>query len=186
MMKYARIPMAMFVGLALLAVAGCSSGNHSSDTEAEVFLSQDITQGPADQNVNSQVDVTIGSMTINSHFKNPSSSPAGSQADVTLTDWVITPSRSDGGTVASPVWRNYYSVYVPQGGSATLQNYRIFPSEYYRQPPLNQLFPENGGIDKETGKTNIRQRLQVAVYGKTVAGKSVSLSFPVDVNFFYQ
>jgi hypothetical protein len=186
MMKYARFPMAIVVALGLLAVAGCSSGNHVSDSEAEVFLSPDITQGHADVNVNTQVDVTIPSMTINSHFKSAGSAPAGNQADVTLTEWVVTPSRSDGGTVASPSWRNYYSVYVPQGGSANLQNYRIFPAEYFRLAPLNQLFPENGGVDKETGKTNIRQRLDIAVYGQTVAGKKVSVTFSVDVNFFYQ
>ena len=38
-------------------------------------------------------------------------------------------------------------------------------------PPLNQLFPENGGFDKETGKHNIRQRLHIEIFGKTVAGK---------------
>ena len=185
-MKCARFPMATLLGLVLLAGLSCSAGNHSSDTEAEVFLSVTISAGPADQNVNSLADVIIPSFTINSHWKAPGAISTGSQADAYLTEWVITPTRSDGGTAASPVWRNFYNVYVPQGGTASLQNYRIFPFEYFRQPPLNQLFPENGGIDKETGKTNIRQRLQVEVYGKTVAGKSIVCSFPVDVNFIYQ
>ncbi len=186
MMKYARYAMATLLGLTLVAVMGCSSGNNTSDSEAEVFLTPNISTGPAEQNVGQLADVTIPSLTINSRFKAPGSAVSGNQCDVTLTDWVITPSRSDGGTVASPQWRNYYVVYVPQGGSASVNNYRIFPQEFYRQAPLNQLFPENGGIDKETGKTNIRQRLLVEVYGKTVAGKAVSLSFPVDVMFYFQ
>jgi hypothetical protein len=186
MMKYSRFLMATLLGLALLALLACSSGNHSSDTEAEVFLTPNITTGPSDQNVNSLDDLTIPAVTITSRFKSAGPAPTGNQADVYLTDWVVTPSRSDGGTIASPVWRNYYLAYVPQGGAASLNNYRILPAEFYRQAPLNQLFPENGGIDKETGATSIRQRLQVEAFGKTVAGKKVSVSFPVDVRFFYQ
>ena len=188
-MRHTRFPMATFLGLALLAMLGCSSGNHSADDEAEIFLTVDITQGPADVNLNAlppgAADVTIPSFTIRSRYKSPGTPPNTNQTDCYLTDWVITPSRSDGGTAASPVWRNYYNVHVPGGGTASLANYRIFPSEYYRQAPLDQLYPENGGIDKETGKTNIRQRLQVEVYGKTVAGKRVVCSFPVDLNFYY-
>jgi len=87
--------------------------------------------------------------------------------------------------VASRQWRNFYNVYVPANGTANLQNYRIFPGEYFRETPLAQLFPENGGYDSETGKRNIRQKLQVDVYGTTLAGERVVLSFPLDLNFFY-
>jgi hypothetical protein len=172
----------LLVGLG--AGLSCSGGNHSTDDPAEVYFSVDISQGPADQNVSSTADLTIPNFSISSHAKSPTTT-IGHQQDTYFTEWVVTPSRSDGGTVASPVWRNYYNVFVPGGGNASLANYRIFPAEYYRQPPLNQLFPENGGIDRETGKSNIRQRLQVSLYGKTVAGQSVVCSFPVDVNFIY-
>jgi hypothetical protein len=171
------------VAAATLFVAGCT-GNHSADEEAAVVLSASITEGPADQPVNSMSDVTIGSMNIRSQAKSPDF-VLSAQQDVMLTDWVITPSRSDGGTIASPEWRNYYSVYVQAGGSASVQNYRIFPSAYYTEPPLNQLFPWNGGLDKETGKPEIRQRLHIDVYGKTVSGKRVVLKFDVDVRFYY-
>jgi hypothetical protein len=51
--------------------------------------------------------------------------------------------------------------------------------------PLVQLLPGNDGFDKETGKTNIRQRLHIEIFGKTVAGKQISVAFDVDVNFVY-
>jgi len=54
-----------------------------------------------------------------------------------------------------------------------------------RQPPLNQLWPENGGFDKETGQDNIRQKLRIDIYGKTVAGQRVSVGFEFSVRFFY-
>lgn len=179
-MKIARIGLAAFV---LVAMVGCG-GNHSADTRGSVFLTANITQGPADVDISIPADVTIGSMAINSQAKSPDAA-LSQQQDVILTEWVITPVRTDGGTVASPQWRNYYTVYVPAGGSATVQNYRIFPADYFTQSPLNQLFPENGGFDSETGKRNIRQRLQIEVFGKTVSGDSVSLKFDVNLQFFY-
>jgi hypothetical protein len=48
-----------------------------------------------------------------------------------------------------------------------------------------QLFPENGGFDRETGKTNIRQRLQIEIFGKTVAGRRLSVRFDWNLNFYY-
>lgn len=179
-MKTSRIT--LVVGLAL-AVVGCG-GNHSADSVALVTLSANITQGPADVDISVPGDVTIGQMTINSQAKSPTAT-LSQQQDVILSEWVVTPQRTDGGTVASPQWRNFYTVYVPAGGSASLTNYRIFPSDYFQVAPLNQLFPENGGFDTETGRRNIRQRLTIEVFGKTVAGDSVSLKFDVNLNFFY-
>ncbi len=173
--------------LVILAVAGglagCS-GNHSADTEADVFITVEIQQGVADVNIAQPVDVAIGNMTFRSQSKAPGAILSGQQ-DAILTDWVVTPSRADGGTKASPQWRWYYNVTVPAGGQASLLNYRIFPSDYFRQMPLSQLFPENGGIDVETGKRTIRQRLDVEVFGKTVSGRRLSVQFPVTVNFYY-
>jgi hypothetical protein len=100
-----------------------------------------------------------------------------------LTRWVVTPYRTDGGTVASPQWTHDTDVYVPAGGSADLSNYRVYPSEYLSQPPLNNLLPENGGFDPETGNRNIRQTLRVEVFGRTVSGKTVSVTFNVAFNF---
>ena len=186
-MKVNRLALFVPVAVAAMAVAGCS-GNHSSDSVAPVFLTENITAGVATVNMATGTDVIIPSMTIDSHVKNPDSTGQLSpQNDVTLTLWVITPSRVDGGTVASPQWRTAnITTYVPAGGSASLNNFTIFPAEFFNQPPLNQLFPQNGGIDKETGNSNIRQRLHIEIFGKTVSGKSVSLAFDNDLNFLVQ
>jgi hypothetical protein len=182
-MRTSRAVALCWIAAAAFLVAGCT-GNHSADEEAAVVLSAAITEGPAEQPVDSPADVIIGSMTIRSQAKSPDF-VLSQQQDVLLTEWVITPIRSDGGTVASPEFRNYYSVFISAGSSATVQNYRIFPASYYTEPPLNQLFPWNGGLDKETGKPEIRQRLHIDVYGKTVSGKNVVLRFDVDIRFFY-
>jgi hypothetical protein len=179
-MKITRIGLAACIALTIF---GCG-GNQSSDTVAPVFLTVDITEGVADVDISVPFDVVIPAMNINSQAKSPSA-VLSQQQDVVLSEWVVTPVRTDGGTVASPLWRNFYNVTVPAGGSANLRNYRIFPSDYFQIAPLNQLFPQNPGYDRETGLRNIRQRLQVEVFGKTIAGDRISLRFDVNVNFFY-
>jgi hypothetical protein len=182
-MKPTRLVLASVLGLAVLALAGCPS-NQQRDTEAPVWYSSNIPAGPADVDTSVAADVFITSMTIESHGKSPTAVLTTEQ-DAQFTEWVVTPVRSDGGTVASPVWHNYYSFFVPANGSASLSNFRIFPSDDFRQAPLSALLPENGGFDKETGKRNIRQTLHVEVFGKTTAGQSVSVAFDVNLNFFY-
>jgi len=173
----------IFAAVAVLAmVGGCS--NHTADDEAPVFLSTDMRQGTVDIDISVPADVAIPELSIQSHLKGSDQQPTAQQ-DVYLNEWVVTPSRTDGGTVASPVWHNFLPVYVPAGGTANLQNFRIFPSDYFLQPPLNQLFPENGGHDTETGKRTIRQRLHVEIFGKTVAGRRVSAVLDINLNFFY-
>jgi hypothetical protein len=183
-MKTNRLVLVAFCSLAAGLMAGCTGSNHSADTDAPVYLTVDITEGPADVAVNQGVDVDIPSMTFKSNAKAPGGS-LSQQDDVVLDEWVVTFRRTDGGTAVSPEWRNYYNVYVPNGGTTSLSNYRIMPVEYLSQAPLNQLFPANGGFDKETGKDNIRQELIISVYGKTIAGKKVSLTFPVTIRFYY-
>jgi hypothetical protein len=182
-MRSYRLALIVPLALVVLGVAGCGS-NSTSKTEAEVYLTGTMQPGPADVDMATSADVSIATFIISSHAKSPTA-VLSAQDDVMLDHWVVTCTRSDGGTVASPQWTNFESVYVPAGGSITLSNYRIYPAEFFKQPPLNQLLPENGNVDKETGNRNIREKLHVAIYGKTVAGKGVVLEFDLNLNFFY-
>lgn len=183
-MKSHRVVNVLAAVAVLAMLGGCTNSNHSADDEAPVFLSVDMQQGIVDIDVSVPVDVGVPQLSIQSHLKGQDQVPT-SQQDVYLNEWVITPTRTDGGTVTSPVWRNFLPVYVPAGGTASLQNFRIFPSDYFTQPPLNQLFPENGGHDLETGKRTIRQRMRVEIFGKTISGRKVSAVFDINLNFFY-
>jgi hypothetical protein len=181
-MKSHRVAYVLAAVAVLAMLGGCA--NHTADSEAPVFLSADMRQGIVDIDVSVPADVAVPELQINSHMKSPVVTPTVQQ-DVYLNEWVVTCTRTDGGTATSPVWHNFLPVYVPAGGTASLQNYRIFPSDYFLQPPLNQLFPENGGHDGETGKRTIRQRLNVEIFGQTMAGRKVSVAFDIDLNFFY-
>lgn len=178
-----KLSILLLGGVAFLG--GCAAGNHSADEEAPVILTVDIRQGAPDVDISLRQDVVIPTMEIKSQPKAPGTN-LGPQDDVILSEWVIVPERTDGGTIASPSWRNFRQVSVPAGGTANLIDFRIFPAEYFDQQPLVQLYPQNGGFDRETGKRNIRQRLKVTIYGKTVAGRRVTARFDYNLNFYYQ
>ena len=189
-MKPNRFALVALLMVALVGLPGCGH-NTTSDTEAEVVLTTNSVLVPiyadmANQSptVQGYLEVVFPTLVINSKYKSPSQT-SSTQNDAILNQCVVTCTRTDGGTVASPSWQNFITMYVPAGGTVTFTNYPIFPPEYFKQPPLNQLLPENGNVDKETGKHNIRERLHIAIYGKTVAGKSVSLEFDQNINFFY-
>ena len=172
--------------LALGLVVGSCGGNSTLDnTVAPVYLTVDIEGYNPDIDICMQVaDLSIEDMSITSETKDPTGGASATQ-DVNLTRWVITPYRTDGGSEASPVWSYDQLVFVPSGGSAQLSNYRVYPLEYLSETPLAYLWPQNGGFDPETGNSNIRQSLELTIYGETVSGKKVSTTpIPIAFNFF--
>ena len=172
--------------LALMLMAVSCGGNSTLDnTVTTVYLTVEVTENNPDIDICIQaMDVEVGNMNITSQLKDPTGTVTANQ-DVTLSRWVITPSRTDGGSTTSPEWSYDQTVFVPSGGSADLENYRIYPLEYLNELPLSYLLPENGGFDPETGNTNIRQSLELVIYGETVAGKNIAtLPVPIAFNFF--
>jgi hypothetical protein len=176
----------VFVTLALaLTVWSCGGSSTLDNTEAAVFLTVDVSEySPEVDLCLLQSDITISSMDVTSQAKSPGAE-LGVQQDVNLKRWVIKPYRTDGGSTTSPEWTYDNAVYVPADGSASLENYRIYPYELLGQIPLAYLLPENGGIDPETGNTNIRQSFELQIFGETVSGKSVATE-PISIAFnFY-
>ncbi len=169
------------------ALVSCSGNSSLDSTEAPVFITLEIELYNPDIAIcGLTFDIPIETMTLTSHPKDPNGTSSANQ-DVNINRWVITPVRTDGGTVASPVWTHDMAVYIPSNGTADLSNYRVYPWENLNDLPLSNLFPENGGVDPETGNTNIRQSLWIQVFGKTVSGHDVaSESVPVAFNFTCQ
>ncbi len=169
----------------LIFSAGCSGGSALDNTGASVFLTVEIEAYNPEVNVCAVAgDLFIESMNINSNPKDPDVALTANQ-DVLVKDWNVTVRRTDGGTVTSPDWYNAISVFVPGGGTANLENYRIYPEEYLDDPPFNYLFPENGGLDPETGAAFVREGLRLVISGSVVSGKKLSTE-PVEAGFrFY-
>lgn len=178
--------MQLCVVLALgLVVGSCGGSSTLDNTAATVYLTVDVSAYNPDIDICLQAtDLAIENMEITSTTKDPSGTTSPNQ-DVNLTRWVISPYRTDGGSTASPEWSYDQAVFVPAGGTADLENYRIYPLEYLSEIPIAYLLPANGGFDPETGNANIRQSLQLTIYGKTVSGKSVATTpIPIAFNFF--
>lgn len=169
----------------LIFSAGCSGGSALDNTSAAVFLTVEIEAYNPEINVCAVFgDLTIETMNIVSNPKNPDLTLTSNQ-DARISDWNVTVRRTDGGTVTSPDWYNVITVFVPAGGSATLENYRIYPEENLDDPPFNYLFPENGGLDPETGASFVREGLRLVISGRVVSGKAISTE-PVEAGFrFY-
>jgi len=173
--------------LAMAVVIGSCGGGGMSDLdsgEAAVYLTvSDYVYGDlAYPDVCGGIDLTIQTLTIQSNPVSPDV-VLNSTQDVVLTRWVVTPYRTDGGTVASPVWIHDISVTVTAGSQTTLNNYPFYPAYFYDDPPLSYLFPENGGFDPETGETVIEQGLRVVWYGRTMEGKAVNLDYVIYSQF---
>ena len=181
-----RIPqLCILAALALLA-ASCGGNTTLDDTESAVVITVQVEEYNPEIDIcgAAGLDVAVSKMTVFSNPKSPGTI-LNSNSDVNITRWVITPSRADGGTTASPQWAIDQGVYVPAGSSTDLENWRVYPAEYFLQLPLSNLLPENGGFDPETGQRNIRQSLRVQLFGQTVSGKAVA-STPVNIAFnFY-
>ncbi len=179
--------MGMVVGLVALSLS-CGGNSTLDDTPAAVALTIEVTLYNPDIDVCTQTalgaDLSIDNMSIASHAKSPDVTLT-SNSDVTLSRWVVTPTRTDGGSTASPEWSHDLTVYVPAGGSTALANYRVYPVEYLRELPLSNLLPENGGVDPETGNRNIRESMYVQVFGRTLSGKAVATErVPIAFNFY--
>jgi hypothetical protein len=177
--------MQLCVVLALgLVVGSCGGSSTLDNTSATIFLTIDIAAYNPDVDIClQQIDLAIESLVITSNTKDPGGTTSSAQ-DVNLTRWVIEPYRTDGGSTASPDWSYDQAVFVPAGGSASLENYRIYPLEYLSEVPLANLWPANGGFDPETGNTTIRESMQLTLFGKTVSGKSIATT-PVPIAFTF-
>ena len=180
-----RIMHACIVLALAVAVVSCGGNSSLDNTVATVFLTVEIEEHNPDIDVCTQVgDLVVLSMSIQSSPKEPGGSTTANQ-DVNLTRWVITPYRTDGGSTASPEWSYDQAVFVPAGGAADLQNYRVYPLENLNEVPLAYLFPSNGGFDPETGNRNIRQSHELQIFGRTVSGKSIATEkVSIGYNFF--
>ncbi len=169
----------------LVFSAGCSGGSSLDNTSAAVFLTMEIVEYNPEVNVCvAGGDLVITNLNIVSKPKNPSAALTPNQ-DVTVSDWEVTVRRTDGGTVTSPDWSNVATVFVPAGGTANLENYRVYPEEFLDDPPFNYLFPENGGLDPETGASFVREGFRLVIHGRVVSGKTISTQ-PAEAAFrFY-
>lgn len=178
-----RIPLVAALLAGVLAVAGCSS-NTQGDDASPVFLSVNYTLLPESWNVGGGAPLQFQTTALRSVLKNPT---AGSSSflDTRLEDYVVEWERIDGGTKAPDPETFGGNVLIPVGGTSTLSNYEYMTRTALLRPPLDQLLPFNGGIDRETKRSEIRCRATVTYRGHTLSGQPVRGVGTFGMTFLY-
>jgi hypothetical protein len=167
----------------VLAVTGCSS-NDQGDDASPVFLSVNYDQLPESWNVGSGAPLQFDTVTLTSVLKNPLGG-SSSFLDTRLDDYVVEWTRLDGGTKVPETETFAGNVLIPAGGASTLSNYPFMTRTALQRPPLDQLLPFNGGIDRETGRSEIRCRGTVTFRGRTLSGQPVRGVGSFGMTFLY-
>ena len=172
MKKRLFILAAVLAGVTVAAVPGCST-NTQGDSASPVFLAGDFQLLPLQKCVNDNTPLQFSTTVLRNRLKNPAVSATqflGVQVDTYIVVW----RRIDGGTVASPSQTFGGNLIVPPNGQATMTNYPYMTADDLIRPPLDQLFPFNGGVDRETGRDEIRESGSVTWYGHTLSGQPVT------------
>lgn len=161
--------------LLLLPLAvGCT--NRQGESEAPVSISATISgsNNPLIVNIAQVAPLQVTEIDLTSNFKNPNATDPQHFADVNLTSYVVSYSRVDGGTrVPAPETFGGFLL-LPSGGSAQYHNPPIMYAYAIQQSPFDQLLPFNGGIDQETGRSEIDIVASIVFYGETVSGFRVA------------
>lgn len=164
-------------------LAGCNN-NEQGDNADPVYLTVNFQLLPAVKNVADGTLLQFSTVIVRSVIKNPA---AGTSTflDTRIDDYVIEWSRVDGGTKVPKTEVFAGNVVVPAGGTSTLSNYPFMSASALSLPPLDQLFPYNGGIDRETGRSEMRMAGKVTFRGRTFSGSRSEGWGVFDMTFVY-
>jgi hypothetical protein len=159
--------------LAAAVLAGPACTNRQAETEAPVYITVDITLQPGFVDVSRPAPVQINTMVLTGHLKNGTQTDPQGFATTIVEGYTVHFRRTDGGTRVPPDQLFGEGGTVPANGSATLSNFPVVPVSAIQASPFDQLLSFNGGIDRETGKTEIQMAFDITFFGHTVAGQRV-------------
>ncbi len=157
-------------GLILAAALATACTNKQGETESPVFITVDLQLQPGFVDVAVPAAVQLDTIVLTSRLKNQSNPDPQGFANVTIENYTVTYRRTDGGTKVPPMQSFGGGVVVPSNGAATLNNFPIMYASAVQQSPFDQLLPFNGGIDRETGNTEIDTAFDITFFGHTVSG----------------
>lgn len=175
----------LFTIVAAAAVAfGAGCTNKQGESESPVTVTVDLPDQSGLTNINPPRTITIPTMTLRSELKNPTATDPNGFANVQVNNYTVTYRRADGGTVVPPVQNFAAGVVLPSGGSVTLSDFPVISQTALQGTPFDQLFPFNGGIDRETGSNEIRMFYDVTFFGQTVSGHRVQSETATAIRIF--
>ncbi len=178
-----RFPLVAALLAGVLSIAGCSA-NTQGDDASPVYLEVSYELLPLTWNVGGGAPLQIQTTSVKSFLKNPGGGTSNF-LDTLLDEYVVEWSRIDGGTKAPGSEPFAGNVVIPANGTSTLTNYPYMTASALLLPPLDQLLPYNGGIDRETRKSEIRCKATVTYRGHTMSGQPVRGVGNFDMIFIY-
>ncbi len=173
-----------WVALASALTLATACTNKQGETESPVFLTVDLTDQAGLTNIIPARTLTIPTMTVSSHLKNPSAPDTAGFATVQLADYTVTYRRADGGTIVPPVQQFAVGQTLLSGGSVVLSDFPVLSQTAMAEGPLRPAAAFNGGFDRETGKTEIRMYYDIVFFGQTVSGFRVQSETATGIRVF--
>src|SRR5215467_12655347 len=162
------------IAVVLVAVAAAPAcTNKQGETEAPVFITVSLQLQPGFVDVGTPAPVQIQTIILNSHLKNSAATDPQGFATPTINTYIVHFRRTDGGTRVPPDQTFGCGITVAAGGTATLSNFPVLPISAIQAAPFDQLLPFNGGVDRETGKTEIQTAFDITFFGSTASGQRV-------------
>ena len=175
----------LLLSIVLLAIAGCDSRLERTDGGGVLLSVSDFDGLPTVVSVNAaraEGLVTIDSITIQSIVRDIEGDTS-ELMNVEMQSYEVIFTRFDGrDRVPPPLVQKIFGV-TPAGGTQVYDNLPILLSDQLENPPLSDFFLENGGFDKQTGRTSLQLNLTIRFFGRSIAGEAVDtapVSFTVE------
>jgi hypothetical protein len=178
-----RLAAALALTLASLALPGCST-NGQGDDAAPLYLTADFGAVPTVKHLSDGVALEFSTVTIKSVMKNPAAATSP-MLDTRLDDYIVVWTRMDGGTKVPKTETFAGSTIIPVGGTLSLPTSQFMTISALSLSPFDQLYPFNGGTDRETGNREIRCAATVTFRGHTMAGQPVQGTGGFGMTFVY-
>lgn len=159
----------------LLSALGCDSHLEQTDGGGVLLSVSDFDGLPSVMDVSVQRSAglaVITQITISSIVRDIDGATSDLM-NVEMQSYEVTFTRADGGTrVPPPLVEKIFGV-VTAGGTIDYLNLPFMRLAQIENPPVSDLFVENGGFDKETDETSILLNVNLRFFGRSIAGEAV-------------
>jgi hypothetical protein len=171
-----------FVLAGMVLMLGCNSNDLTkSASPVALIVSNTMTFHHIDVAGGTNCDQLWGTIQMQAIAKN-SNSPVTTFNQVRISRYQVSYQRTDGGKLVPAPYVRTLDMLLDVGGAATGGKFIVMAPDAFLQAPFAALFPNNGGVDPDTGRAFVQMDILVEVFGQTLAGESVSGStrFPMD------
>lgn len=178
-----RLGISILVALSVIGLSCSEINKDPSPVEMIATTSQDITI--VDLSGGTGCDGSLGTITVRAIQKNPERE-SGNFLSIDLERMRVSYVRTDGGTLVPAAFTQTIDGFIEVGGSGSdLNNFIVFQQDAFTQAPFAALFPQNGGVDPETGRQSVNLDVVVEIFGETLSGEDVAASTRFPLEFCY-